>query len=813
MKYTFQQIQNIAGGQIEGQSSDIVLSKIFFDTRKIIIPKNGIFIAFVGKRDGHDFIDEAYKKGVRHFIVEQLPKTLKGATYLVTDSSLQLLQTLAKHHREQFDLPVIAITGSNGKTIVKEWLSTLFEPHINVLKSPMSYNSQIGVALSVLALHEQHEIAIFEVGIAQKGDMKALAEIVQCTFGIFTNIGDAHQSGFASLEEKIREKAKLFYKASNILYSSDYTKLDEILPQEYPEKKLIDFGKNGLYQTLVNVQNGVKTLDIIQDDTHYSNQLSFVEDFAAENLSHVIITALVLGLPYEDISKGIDRLHRSSIRIALKEGHNQNRIIDDSYSFDLISFESALSFLDKHGPNIDKVLIISDLPSFGDKNEAYKVLGELINEKDISAVYMVGKDAPLLSKMIKEGLEIKNFKNTDLLIEHLAVHPIWHAAILVKAGRTFQFERVVSFLSQKVHQTELEVNLTALQHNINVFAKGLKPQTKILAVIKANAYGTGSFALASFLENAGIDYLAVAYIDEGITLREKGINLPILVLNPEMSYFDKLAAYHLEPEIYSFHQLEQLISYQKHGQKIGVHIKLDTGMNRLGFKENELEKLMALLKNHKIHVVSIISHLAAADEPSKDSWTQKQLHRFEKMTKKMIQHLGYNPIRHILNTSGTIRFPEHQYDMIRIGKGMYGIDTTNLFSDQLEKVHQLFARVSQIKSVSAGETIGYGCHTVVDENKEIAIVGIGYADGLIRNLGNGNISFKINEHMAKTIGNICMDMFMLDITGLDNINIGDRVEIFGNQLDIFDLSKAAGTIPLEILSRLSNRIQKIYIED
>ena len=815
MNYSLADIQKITGGEIQGIESKVNLSHIFFDTRKIAIARQGLFICFSGfKRDGHDFIESAIDKGITHFIIEKRPADalLNKAQYLLVDSSLSALQRLAAHHRQLFDIPVIGITGSNGKTIVKEWLYTILSEVLTVVKSPMSYNSQIGVALSLLQINSSHDAAIIEAAVANAGDMKSLSDMIRCTHGIFTNIGDAHQAGFESLEQKVKEKAMLFQNAKTVVFNKEHQKIAASLGSQTFEinSSWSSQHDDAAFTITTHATTGKRTLRI--DDT-YDFTTKFQEPYALENLSHCIITSLRFGLSAEQIQSGIDKLQKLTLRLELKEGSYQNTIIDDSYSFDLISFESALASLRNHANQREKIVIQSDIPHSHVNGTGYQTIAALLHSHGVSQVYHVGQDAERLSNELDSSIRLHRFADPTTLLKAIQQNPIKQAAILVKGARVFRFETIVKALTKQRQQTELEVNLSALRHNLNVFSKHLRPETKILSIIKANAYGTGSVVLARFLEGIGIDYVAVAYTDEGIELREAGINLPILVLNPELHHFDDLHVYGLEPEIYSMEQLLQLCEYTAIKSQLPIHLKFDTGMNRLGFHVDELDEVLAIVNNHKLHVIAFMSHLAAADDPNKDERTGTQIESFKQLVRSMNAQLDNEPICHILNSSGIIRFPEAQYDMVRIGKGMYGIDMTDLFDDTLERVHRLTATISQIKEVPKGSTIGYGCHTILDQDHRIAIINIGYADGLVRSLGNGAISFKVRQVMVPTIGNICMDMCMIDITGMDLIEIGDRVEIFGEHVDIRKVAAAGGTIPLEILSKLSRRLKKVYSED
>jgi alanine racemase len=820
MNYSLNQIQDIYGGELTGPSNRESIESIYFDTRKIGIASGAAFICFKGqKRDGHDFISEAYRKGIRQFIVEdvsKIPIIEKGQqeesypTVLTVDSTISCLQQLATHHRAKFDIPIIGITGSNGKTIVKEWLSTILSESFTVVKSPMSYNSQIGVALSLLQLNKSHDLAIIEAAVAEQGDMKSLAKMIKPTHGIFTNIGDAHQSGFRNRTHKIAEKCQLFGESNSIVYCADHSEILTELKDKKGQHIHWTTGNEPSAHHTINLNfSSAGTTAVIDKRSVYTTP--FTEAHSIENLMHCIVMSLHLQQSPEQIQLGINKLSKQSQRLQLLSGNHQSTIIDDSYSFDLISLQTALNSMKNHAGSRQKVLIISDIPN--PSADAYSKLAALCQLFTIDKLYHAGKDQEQIKKILtNSNLTVESFISTDDLKKHLRSNPIQQAVILVKGARAFEFETIVSFLTRQTHDSILEVNLGALRQNLNVLSKQLAPTTKILSIIKANAYGTGSTIIGNFLESVGVDYLGVAYADEGIELRNSGVQLPILVLNPESHLFDKLTEYDLEPEIYSLTQVQELVLLGDRAKQLSLHLKVDTGMNRLGFQESELDELIDIIKESNLKITGIMSHLAASDDKEKDAFTKLQIERFERMSKKLMTHLKINPIRHFLNSSGVIRLPEQQYEMVRIGKGMYGIDMTYKLDDELDRVHRLFASIAQIKDVPAGSTIGYGCHNILDSDRRIAIINIGYADGLIRSLGNGVIYFLVNGQRVPTIGNVCMDMCMLDITDAKQINVGDRVEIFGTQVDIRKVAGAVGTIPLEILSKLSSRLKKVYVE-
>jgi len=821
MNYNFKQIQRICGGELSGSNDLSIIEHIYFDTRKIGIAGDGVFICFKGqKRDGHDFIQKAYRKGIRHFILEDISniptiekeeQESSSLTILKVDSTVKCLQCLAAHHRVAFDIPVIGITGSNGKTIVKEWLATILSENLSVVKSPMSYNSQIGVALSLLQLNDSHDVAIIEAAIAEPGDMNTLVEMIKPSYGIFTNIGDAHQSGFTDHKQKIAEKSQLFNDSKSIVCCADHEEIEEEL--RLKQASVIDWSSKDRHAGEHFIEltfSSAGTTIIIDNKAVYSTP--FTEAHSIENLLHCIIMCRHLQQSPKDIQQGINKLSKQSQRLQLLSGTNQSIIIDDSYSFDLISLQTALNSMDNHAASRKKELIISDIP--GHSAESYTKLASLCLLFSIDDLYHVGDDKQLIEQAINDNKpQLHFFDTTEHLRQHLESQPIIQSIVLVKGARAFELETIVAYLTRQTHDCTLEVNLGALRQNLNVLSKKLRPSTKILSIIKANAYGTGSTIIGNFLESVGVDYLGVAYTDEGIELRKSGVKLPILVLNPESHLFEKLIEFDLEPEIYSLNQLKELVLLGDRANQLAIHLKVDTGMNRLGFQESELDELIDIVLSHNLRVTGIMSHLAASDDKDKDAFTQGQITQFERVSQKLMTRLNITPIRHFLNSSGVIRFSDQQYEMVRIGKGMYGIDMTYRLDDELEKVHRLFATIAQIKTVPAGATIGYGCHITLDSERKIAVINIGYADGLVRSLGNGVINFLINGQRVPTIGNICMDMCMIDISNTTQINVGDRVEIFGTKVDIREVAKSADTIPLEILSKLSGRLKKVYVEN
>ena len=824
MSYTIQEINTILNGTLKFnffQSEKI--ENILIDSRQINAPQKSIFVALISeKNDGHKYIQNAYEKGVRNFLISdntQINPHLK-ANFILVSNTLFALQKLAKSHRNKFDLTTIGITGSNGKTIIKEWLFELLNESYFTVKSPKSYNSQIGVPLSVWQIKPAHQLGIFEAGISTVGEMEKLAPIVNCGIGIFTNIGAAHSQGFESIDKKIKEKLKLFQFANKIIYCKDHKEIHQAVKQVDASKlfswsieKEADLTITKKEKTSFNST----TLTGTFKDKSIQINIPYTDEAYLENAIHCWACCLYLGVKNEVIQERIRQLQPLAMRLEMKNGINNSYLINDSYNSDLDSLKIALNFLSQQAGGNDKTIILSDIPQSGiSLNQLYPKIAELLVEKNISKVIGIGTEIPNIVDHLPNNIELQFYFSTEHFLKKIDELDFANQYILIKGARSFQLEKVSTYLSNKIHETVFEINLNALAHNFKFFKSRLAATTKMMVMIKASAYGSGSTEVARLLDYNGVDYFATAYPDEGIQLRKEGIQTPIMVLNVGAHTFDAMLRYQLEPEIYSHRQLNQLIEFldAKKTSPIGIHLKIDTGMHRLGFEEKDIQELVVKLKsNLSIKVHSIFSHLAASEDKNEDQFTHQQIQIFEKIYTQITTKIGYKPIRHLLNSPGIIRFPQYQMDMVRLGIGLYGLDMSQTIEDQLQIVHTLKATVSQIREVKKGETIGYNRKEVTLSNLKIATISIGYADGLPRLAGHRNYLVSIHNKLRPIVGSVCMDMCMIDITGDDQTKEGDEVVIFGKNPSINNLAMTAQTIPYEIFTNISERVKRVYFQD
>jgi Alr-MurF fusion protein len=829
MDYNIRQLVKILDATPSG-SSDMQIQHLEFDSRKIIDPSHCLFVALISHRNnGHTYIQDAYQKGIRSFLIsrkEQMKLKLhefdRNSIFLAVDDTLKAIQKLAAHHLNMFDIPVIAITGSNGKTIVKEWLYHILHPRIRMHKSPKSYNSQIGVPLSVLGLEKHHEMAIFEAGISEVAEMKNLVDILNPDAGIFTNIGWAHQAGFSSMQQKIEEKLLLFQSSSILLYCRDHYILHDVIQSQFEKGffknniRFLTWGKHEKSDILLEsfiVKNNTSNVSFRFQNKNYTFQIPFGDKASMENAMHVISYSLYKGISKDYLQERLSLLSPVQMRLELREGAHNSTIINDTYNSDIISLEIALDYLKKQQQHEEKIIILSDMLQSGmDGKELYSRIGELLRKAGVSELIAIGK----MIKEHAEQLHMKNatfYQDTRQFLEKENTMRFNNSAILIKGAREFCFEKITAKLQKQVHKTLFELDLNALIHNVNVYRSLIRKSTRIMAMVKAFSYGSGTYEIASLLEYYNIDYLAVAYPDEGVLLREAGLKLPVVVMNPDEDSFNRIFDHNLEAEIYSIDLLVSLVSYVKDNpgtQVFPVHLKLDTGMHRLGLDASDIDYLLDTLKeNPRIHVQSVFTHLAAADESEHDDFTNKQIGLFENMRKRISQSLTYTFLSHVLNSSGIVRFPKYQYDMVRLGIGMYGVDPTGIIQERLVHVGTLKTRVSQVKVLKKSESVGYSRKAVLDSDAQIAIVNAGYADGIPRMMGNGNAEFFINNTLVKTIGNISMDSMALDVTGLD-VKRGDEVIIFGKVLPVTRMANNLDTIPYEVLTGISSRVKRIY---
>jgi alanine racemase len=827
MIYSLSSVSTIVNGTINGNgNTTTVIRTLLIDSRKLSNAETSLFFAIVGERhNGHMYLQDLYDKGVRNFIVSTLPQnnqTFTDSNFILVADTLLAMQQLCVFHRKQFKIPVIGITGSNGKTIVKEWLYQLMREDKNIVRSPKSFNSQVGVPLSVWQINEENNLGIFEAGISQPHEMKLLEQIIQPTIGLITNIGQAHDENFENQKQKVDEKLKLFINAEVLIYCKDYLLVnDEIIANKtFNEVKLFTWSKKLRADLLVGRITKSTTNTEIQGV--YKNDfirinIPFTDEASIENAIHCWAMMLYLGYENSVVADRMRFLSPVAMRLELKEGINNCSIINDSYNSDLGSLAIAIDFLNQQKQHPKKTLILSDILQSGRNEEVlYKEVAELIHKKGISRLIGIGEG--ISNQMKQFDVEKSFYKSTNDFLKQFNNSFFRDETILLKGARVFGFEAISKVIQQKAHETVLEINLNAIVHNLNYFRSKIKADTKIMAMVKAFSYGSGSFEIANILQFHRVDYLAVAYADEGIELRKAGITMPIMVMNPEEQSYDAMIQYNLEPEIYSFRVLslfEETLKRTERNitQPIAIHIKLDTGMHRLGFDSAEVNELIVRIKNNKrLCVKSIFSHLAATDEAEHDEFTWHQIQQLNAMSEKIKAHFTYPIMKHILNSAGITRFPDAQFDMVRLGIGLYGIGVNAIEQTQLQNVSTLKTSISQIKNIPANETIGYSRKGVAKGDIQIATVPIGYADGLSRKLSNGKGKMIVKGKLAPIIGNVCMDMCMIDITNI-NANENDEVIVFGDANPITEVAKDIGTIAYEVLTNVSRRVKRVYYQE
>jgi alanine racemase len=798
------------------------IETIATDTRTSNLPDSTIFFALPGSiNDGHDFIHEAILKGIKNFVVSQDivgPKV--KVNFFKVKNTLEALQKVAAYHRASFsDLEVLTITGSNGKTTIKEWLSQIIDDR-QVVKSPKSYNSQTGVALSLWQIRESDQLGIFEAGISRIGEMEALEKMIRPNIGLFTMIGDAHAEGFENMDQKLFEKLKLFKNVQAIIFEEDDIIVSLAIRELYEDKHLYSWGWSE-HSTLFVVKDMKSSIHDTEIKIKYKNSIlkfkvPFVDKASIDNALHCLAGLLVLGVSVENIKSGLLQLHNLPMRLELKTGENGSILVNDTYNADIQSFRMAMDFMDQQAGKREKAVIISDFMQTGlTPAELNQSLAASIHKHDVKHVIGVGITVENLRKYLNTDVLFQYFKSTDQLIEKIHDINLSQKMILVKGARVFKLEKIIEVLSEKIHTATLETDLQALGHNLRVFSQYLGKDTKIIAVIKASAYGSGSEELAKFLEHRKVAYLAVAYIDEGIQLRKAGIKLPVIILNPDRTSVNDMVNFDLEPEVYSLEQLKDIINYLKLANKSGfkIHLKIDTGMHRMGFMSQDIPVLCQYLKDTKsLKVASIFSHLSSSEDAGDDAFTEQQVALLNKHFETISETIGYQPYKHILNSAGIVRFPQYHFDMVRLGLGLYGIDSAGILTDQLEKVHTLKATVIQVKDIGKDAFIGYNRKGRVSKPGKIAVINIGYADGLLRIAGNGRYSVNIHGVDFPIIGNVCMDLTIIDIGLHADVKVGDEAIIFGKNKPVEVLASVCGTIPYEILSRISNRIKRLYIQ-
>lgn len=818
-------IQQWTSSRYLSRNSNHYIQELCIDSRRIATPANALFFAIeTTHRDGHNFIQQAYSKGVRNFIVskEISYQSLIDCNILLVDNTINALQEIARQFKKQFDITSIAITGSNGKTIVKEWLHQLLADNYNVTRSPKSYNSQIGVPLSISLINHNTEIGIFEAGISQPGEMTLLEKIIDPSIGIFTNIGDAHSEGFKSKEEKISEKLKLFTNAKHLILNKDNSTVLDIVKKQLNGIELFTWSTIDKNTSLyikgidINQERGETTLLAEYAHDILSINIPFTDQASIENAIHCWAALILLKLPHTEVQAKFTHLHSVSMRLEMKHGINNCSFINDAYNSDFTSLTLAIQYLKQQVQYKEHTVILSDMQQISlSDEELYKKIASLIARNSISRFIGIGHKLNEYQSFFKDthGGKAIFFNSTEDFVLNFDSLVFENEAILLKGARKFKFEKITSLFEQKVHQTVLSIDLAAITNNYRYFRRSIPSGVKIMAMVKAYSYGSGSYEIANTLQQLGIDYLGVAYTDEGITLRKAGITTPIMVMNPDIDAFNKMIAWQLEPELYNINSVKKFCTIAENLDRKAypVHIKLDTGMNRLGFKIDEIDELISFIRGKdQVAITSIFSHLSASDSPEHDDFTQQQGKQFELASNLICKELAIAPLKHISNTSAIVRHPNLNYNMVRLGLGLYGTDSTSNINNSLEQAATLKTIITQIKYVLPGESIGYGHNVIVSERKRIATINIGYADGYTRALSKSDTYVLVNGQKAPLIGKVCMDMCMIDITGLTNIKEGDSVIVFGKDLPVAQLAKWADTIPYEILTNISQRVKRVY---
>ena len=819
-EYNIKNIAAIVEGKILQLYRETVIEHLLIDSRKVYSSSTSLFFALKGsRRDGHQFISELCKRGIQNFIISEVVNVtdFPEANFILVGDTLEALQRLAGFHRKQFTIPVIGITGSNGKTIVKEWLYQLLHGNFNIVRSPKSYNSQIGVPLSIWQMSSHHELAIFEAGISKPGEMEKLEKIIQPTIGILTNIGEAHSENFPNREEKLKEKLKLFAHASKVISKGD----DAWITRQMMRLEINNFfwGRN-ISSDLQVISVGREdfqteiTLNFKHDTFNFL--IPFIDEGSIENAITCCSLMLVAGIDRSFIQNKMQQLQPVSMRLELKKAINQCAIINDSYSADLSSLTIALNFLDQQAAGSKRTVILSDFLQTGlTEEKLYDEIGSLLHQHRTSKVIGIGKNISTYLKTNSKAT-YQFYNSTEDFLQQFRSSQFKDETILIKGARIFEFEKIAHALEEKVHQTVLEINLNAIVHNLKAYQNFLHPSTKVMAMVKAFAYGSGGAEIAGILQYHKVDYLGVAYADEGVELRKAGIHLPVMIMNPEESTFDAIVENDLEPDLYSFELLHQFDGYLKRLglQQYPVHIEIETGMNRLGFDAADIKKLGETInQTDSFKIRSVFSHLAGSEDPAEDDFTLQQHAKFISASNELEKMLGYSFIKHMANSAAIIRHPLLQMDMVRLGIGMYGVDAVNTRSLELQAVATLKSTIAQIKHLKKGESVSYNRKGIVKRDSVIATIRIGYADGYSRLLGNGVGKMLINHQLVPVIGAVCMDMTMVDITGISDVNEGDEVIVFGNELSIQQIAEWASTIPYEIMTGISQRVKRVYFEE
>ena len=828
--YTATEVCRLVSGRMHGRSQGLSsIVQILFDSRKLTMPEGALFFALKGpRRDGHERIPELYSRGVRHFVVGRNPPVADcpDACFILVDHTLEALQALAGAHRTRFGMPVVGITGSNGKTVVKEWLFHLLSPSMRVVRSPKSFNSQIGVPLSLWQIGPTDELALIEAGISLPGEMDRLERIIRPTFGVFTNLGDAHDEGFADRRQKLDEKMRLFRRCPRLVYCRDHEAVHEAALRRFEDPA--DAGSASDLTWGRHASSDLRVLEVERTDKgsvvrfrHKGSDLSahvpFIDAASLENAMHALAAALHLGCDAVQAVARIRTLPPVAMRLELKEALNRCVMINDSYSADLHSLGLALDFLEQQRRYERRTVILSDIPQSGLESDVlYRSVAESLKSRGVDRLIGIGTEMTAHADLLREAVPDAEFHAaTDLFIERFRPSMFREEGILLKGARAFGFERIAQLLEQKAHRTVMEIDLDAVLDNLRIYQSLIRPETATMAMVKAFSYGAGAFEVARLLQFHGVDWLAVAYADEGADLRRAGIRLPIMVMNAEDHAFRMLTEFDLQPVVFSF---EMARAFDRHLVSEGirdfpVHLELDTGMRRLGFAPEEVGELGRLIVGMgTMRVQTVFSHPVASEDPSEDGFTRQQALVFLSCCRDLSEVLGYRFLRHLANTAAVRRHPDLQFDMVRVGIGLYGVDPSGGHGFSLREACTLRTTVAQVHDVPAGETVGYNRKWRVDRDSRIATIRIGYADGYPRGLGNGVGRVVIRGRECPVAGNVCMDMTMVDVTAAGEVRPGDEVLVFGPGLPVADLARMAGTIPYEILTGVSQRVPRVYFQ-
>ena len=830
MNYNIEKITTLIGARRIG-SADAQIGWLLTDSRSLCFPEETLFFALKTQRnDGHRYIADLYRRGVRNFVVSAVPSGFSGgssvedANFLIVPSPLAALQRLAERHRDEFDIPIVGITGSNGKTMVKEWLYQLLSPQLTVTRSPKSYNSQIGVPLSVWLLNEQTQVGLFEAGISQPGEMGALCDIIQPTIGVLTSLGTAHQENFRSLEEKCMEKLQLFHEAKVLAYNSDDDVVSRCIRRCGFKGEKIGWSRENISAPLYIEKVCLNSVTYIYKGTRASYEIPFFDEASLQCSFACAAVALRLGVTPDQLAERMSQLEPVAMRLEVKEGQHGCTLINDSYNSDINSLDIALDFMSRR-EGTHRTLILSDIFQSGMTDaDLYAEVNALCIKRGVNKLIGIGprimahrSQFTVQSSPTERSVALQSlfFVSTEEFLQSDTLRALHDEVVLIKGARPFGFDLITEQLEQKVHETILEVNLNAVVSNLNFYRSFLKPETKLVCMVKADAYGAGAVEVAKTLQDHRVDYLAVAVADEGVTLRRNGITQNIMIMNPEMTAFKTMFDYDLEPEVYSFRLMDALIHAAEQQGITGwpVHIKLDTGMHRLGFDpEKDIDEVIRRLKSQSAIIPrSVFSHFVGSDSDDFDNFSAMQFQKFDVASKKLQNAFTHKILRHMDNSAAIEHFPERQMDMCRLGLGLYGVDPRD--NRMLSTVSTLKTTILQLRHVPKDETVGYSRKGVLTRDSVIAAIPIGYADGLNRHLGRGACYCLVNGHKAPYVGNICMDVTMIDVTDIPDVHEGDMVEIFGEHLPVTVLSDVLQTIPYEVMTSVSNRVKKVYYQD